>query len=89
MLSDMGINVVDSEEAEEAPAADDNASDEEGEVAESTGTAVAKTTTTREPTDRTDDPVRMYLREMGSVELLSREGRNRHRQAHRGRSPRR
>ncbi len=74
MLSDMGINVVDSEEAEEAPAGDDGASDEEGEVAESTGTAVAKTTTTREPTDRTDDPVRMYLREMGSVELLSREG---------------
>lgn len=73
MLSDMGINVVDSEEAEEAPA-DDNAAEEEGEVAESTGTAVAKTTTTREPTDRTDDPVRMYLREMGSVELLSREG---------------
>jgi RNA polymerase, sigma 70 subunit, RpoD len=55
MLSDMGINVVDSEEAEEAPA-DDNAAEEEGEVAESTGTAVAKTTTTREPTDRTDDP---------------------------------
>ena len=74
MLSDMGINVVDSEEAEEAPAVDESPSEEEGEVAESTGTAVAKTTTTREPTDRTDDPVRMYLREMGSVELLSREG---------------
>ncbi|PIO96946.1 RNA polymerase, sigma 70 (sigma D) factor [uncultured Pleomorphomonas sp.] len=74
MLSDMGINVVDSEEAEEAPAVDDTASEEEGEVGEATGTAVAKTSTTREPTDRTDDPVRMYLREMGSVELLSREG---------------
>ncbi|WP_370677040.1 RNA polymerase sigma factor RpoD [Pleomorphomonas sp. PLEO] len=74
MLSDMGINVVDSEEAEEAPAVDESPSEEEGEVAETTGTAVAKTTTTREPTDRTDDPVRMYLREMGSVELLSREG---------------
>ena len=74
MLSDMGINVVDSEEAEEAPAGDDAASEDEGEVGEPTGTAVAKTTTTREPTDRTDDPVRMYLREMGSVELLSREG---------------
>ncbi|WP_287264017.1 RNA polymerase sigma factor RpoD, partial [Mesorhizobium sp.] len=36
--------------------------------------AVAATTTKKEPTDRTDDPVRMYLREMGSVELLSREG---------------
>ncbi len=73
MLSDMGINVVDSEEAEESPA-EEAASEEEGEVGEATGTAVAKTTTTREPTDRTDDPVRMYLREMGSVELLSREG---------------
>ena len=40
----------------------------------STGTAVAPTTTKKEPTDRTDDPVRMYLREMGTVELLSREG---------------
>src|SRR5690606_26138323 len=38
-----------------------------------TGTAVA-TVAKKEPTDRTDDPVRMYLREMGSVELLSREG---------------
>lgn len=73
MLSDMGINVVDSEEAEEAPAEDGN-NEESDEVAETTGTAVAKTSTTREPTDRTDDPVRMYLREMGSVELLSREG---------------
>jgi RNA polymerase primary sigma factor len=73
MLSDMGINVVDSEEAEE-PVADDTPGEEEGEAGEPTGTAVAKTTTTREPTDRTDDPVRMYLREMGSVELLSREG---------------
>ncbi|RUV88764.1 RNA polymerase sigma factor RpoD, partial [Mesorhizobium sp. M1A.F.Ca.IN.022.07.1.1] len=44
------------------------------ELAEQTGTAVATTTTKKEPTDRTDDPVRMYLREMGSVELLSREG---------------
>ena len=69
MLSDMGINVIDSEDAEEGEAADG-----EGKaiVAQS---AVAKTeTTTREPAERTDDPVRMYLREMGSVELLSREG---------------
>ncbi|WP_181708528.1 RNA polymerase sigma factor RpoD [Chthonobacter rhizosphaerae] len=72
MLSDMGINVVDNEEAEseEEPAG----ADEGDELAESPGTAVARTTTTREPADRTDDPVRMYLREMGSVELLSREG---------------
>ena len=68
MLSDMGINVIDSDEA-----------DAEGEGGEgkavATQTAVAKpATTTREPAERTDDPVRMYLREMGTVELLSREG---------------
>jgi RNA polymerase primary sigma factor len=70
MLSDMGINVIEEEEAEEAQA-DDNR--EGGEVVEAGPTAVAKTPA-KEPTDRTDDPVRMYLREMGSVELLSREG---------------
>ncbi len=73
MLSEMGINVIEADEVEEADESGD-AEEEAGELAESTGTAVAKTTTTREPTDRTDDPVRMYLREMGSVELLSREG---------------
>ena len=72
MLSEMGINVIEADEVEEA---DESADEEEaGELTESSGTAVAKTTTAREPTDRTDDPVRMYLREMGSVELLSREG---------------
>ncbi|UOM33087.1 RNA polymerase sigma factor RpoD [Acuticoccus sp. I52.16.1] len=70
MLNDMGINVVENgEEAEEE--SDDN--DESRELAGASPKAVAKTTT-REPTERTDDPVRMYLREMGSVELLSREG---------------
>ncbi|TCL74824.1 RNA polymerase sigma factor RpoD [Rhizobium sp. BK251] len=80
MLSDMGINVVEDEEAEEAGMAggddDDAGGDEEGEggeLAPSSGTALA-TAKKKEPTDRTDDPVRMYLREMGSVELLSREG---------------
>ncbi|WP_067335293.1 RNA polymerase sigma factor RpoD [Stappia indica] len=68
MLSDMGINVIEEEEAEEA-----QADDQGGEIVEASPTAVAKTTA-KEPTDRTDDPVRMYLREMGSVELLSREG---------------
>ena len=72
MLSDMGINVIESEEAEEN---DENKDGNGGDLVEATtSTAVAKTTTTREPADRTDDPVRMYLREMGSVELLSREG---------------
>ena len=72
MLSDMGINVVEEEESEEASAANENESTGT-EVATTGGTAVA-TTRKKEPTDRTDDPVRMYLREMGSVELLSREG---------------
>ncbi len=77
MLSEMGINVVDAEDAEEAEKEGADAPDEEesegGELVETTrSTAVA--TRTSEPSERTDDPVRMYLREMGSVELLSREG---------------
>ncbi len=77
MLSDMGINVVEDEEVGEEAEAPDNSADAEedaNELAEQTGTAVAATPAKKEPTDRTDDPVRMYLREMGSVELLSREG---------------
>ncbi|GLS42094.1 RNA polymerase sigma factor RpoD [Methylobacterium brachythecii] len=83
-LDDMGIRVIESEETEETTAdkkPNGEASDEEeaaegGEVAEAgpTRAVAVATTTTKEPTDRTDDPVRMYLREMGSVELLSREG---------------
>ncbi|RYC11977.1 RNA polymerase sigma factor RpoD [Ciceribacter ferrooxidans] len=76
MLSDMGINVIEDEEAEEAASDDDDGGDdgeEGGELAPTAGTALA-TAKKKEPTDRTDDPVRMYLREMGSVELLSREG---------------
>src|SRR5690606_1472675 len=79
MLSDMGINVVEDDEAEEATSDDDDSSDdadgesEGGEGATTSSTALA-TAKKKEPTDRTDDPVRMYLREMGSVELLSREG---------------
>ena len=76
MLNDMGINVIEDEDVEEAAAPDDDSDDEEsdgGEIAPATGTALA-TAKKKEPTDRTDDPVRMYLREMGSVELLSREG---------------
>ncbi len=76
MLSDMGINVVEDDETGEEPEAADTAADAEddaNELAEQTGTAVAAVAK-KEPTDRTDDPVRMYLREMGSVELLSREG---------------
>lgn len=78
MLSDMGINVIEDEDAEEAAPGEDDGGDDDnesegGELAPSGGTALA-TAKKKEPTDRTDDPVRMYLREMGSVELLSREG---------------
>ncbi|WP_374633206.1 RNA polymerase sigma factor RpoD [Ferrovibrio sp.] len=67
MLSEMGITIVESEEQEDAPAEKEEA---EGEAeAEASETAGPKA-----EADRTDDPVRMYLREMGSVELLSREG---------------
>src|SRR6185503_1335483 len=69
MLSDMGINVIDTDEAEEA---EEGAGDAPKTVA--TVTPIAKAETKAEPAERTDDPVRMYLREMGSVELLSREG---------------
>ena len=73
MLNEMGINVVEAEEAEEAD--DDEDDDEEtgSELVEATSKSLAKSTKSV-PSERTDDPVRMYLREMGSVELLSREG---------------
>jgi RNA polymerase primary sigma factor len=75
-LSEMGINVVESEDdvedsEREQEAGDDG--DEDGERAAGSK-STALTTTTKDRYDRTDDPVRMYLREMGSVELLSREG---------------
>jgi RNA polymerase primary sigma factor len=66
MLSEMGVNVVEAEEDAETA--------EGGEVAVREETAVAETAAKESSFDRTDDPVRMYLREMGSVELLSREG---------------
>src|SRR5476651_362725 len=77
MLNEMGINVVDNEDAEEAEKDGAEGAEEEeaegGEVAE-TARTTAVATRSSEPAERTDDPVRMYLREMGSVELLSREG---------------
>ncbi len=75
ILNEMSINVVEAEEADEAEeeAAPEEEEAEGGELAEPVA-AKAVATRTSEPTDRTDDPVRMYLREMGSVELLSREG---------------
>ncbi|PKP76086.1 MAG: RNA polymerase sigma factor RpoD, partial [Alphaproteobacteria bacterium HGW-Alphaproteobacteria-3] len=76
MLSEMGINVVENDEAEDSQEGGGEAaeSDDEDGDEEPTGKAAATTTTTSSALDRTDDPVRMYLREMGSVELLSREG---------------
>ena len=68
MLSEMGINIIEDEELED---------EEKGatDLVAATGTKdVAVSTGENEKLDRTDDPVRMYLREMGSVELLSREG---------------
>jgi RNA polymerase primary sigma factor len=73
MFSDMGINVVDEDEVEETEVEKDE-EDQGQEVAQSSSTAVSTTSNTKAGSDRTDDPVRMYLREMGSVELLSREG---------------
>jgi len=70
MLSEMGINVIEDEEAEE----DDAPKGATDLVETSSSREVAVATTETEKLDRTDDPVRMYLREMGSVELLSREG---------------
>ncbi len=68
MLSEMGINVIENDEAEEGETPG-------GELVEtSTSREITVSTTSAEALDRTDDPVRMYLREMGSVELLSREG---------------
>ncbi|NJL07767.1 MAG: RNA polymerase sigma factor RpoD [Methylacidiphilales bacterium] len=80
MLNEMGINVIEAEEAEaeEQPEAEPPAEEEEpdgGELVEtSSARTPARSETKSEPSERTDDPVRMYLREMGSVELLSREG---------------
>ena len=75
MLNEMGINVVDNEEAEEGEAEEEPAEEAEGgELVEAARPTAVVAVKTSEPTDRTDDPVRMYLREMGSVELLSREG---------------
>lgn len=72
-ISDMGINIVESDEDVQEEA--DAEPDDEVDVSTGTGSvsnpAIEKK---KEIVDRTDDPVRMYLREMGAVELLSREG---------------
>jgi RNA polymerase primary sigma factor len=77
MMNEMGINVVENEEAEnddeEGREEPEEEESESGEIVEVTAKPLAKSEA-KEPAERTDDPVRMYLREMGSVELLSREG---------------
>jgi len=72
MLSEMGINVAENDDSddEEKQEEEDETDNELVEVTSKAVTEVKKS----EPGERTDDPVRMYLREMGTVELLSREG---------------
>jgi RNA polymerase primary sigma factor len=75
VFSEIGVNVVEIEEAEQ----EEEAREEPEEEPEAEGRELVEVqhkvpAKAKEPTERTDDPVRMYLREMGSVELLSREG---------------
>src|SRR5579864_4656510 len=74
-LSERGVTVVENEEAgeDEEDEQPEAAADDEVDPLDDGGPRPAAATK-KEPTDRTDDPVRMYLREMGAVELLSREG---------------
>jgi RNA polymerase primary sigma factor len=75
-ISEMGVNVVESDEDAQEEDGDNEAEDaqpdEDEADAEAAGHVPEKKK--KETTERTDDPVRMYLREMGAVELLSREG---------------
>ncbi|CAH1656699.1 RNA polymerase, sigma 70 (sigma D) factor [Hyphomicrobiales bacterium] len=76
-LNEMGINVIESEEADDSNSEGESEEEEAegGELVEQARPSVpVKVEKASEPAERTDDPVRMYLREMGSVELLSREG---------------
>src|SRR6476659_6924650 len=78
-INDMGVQVVENEEKgeddeeEQDSDSDTPAAEDEVDPLDDGGPRPAAATK-KEPTDRTDDPVRMYLREMGAVELLSREG---------------
>ncbi|WP_298243347.1 RNA polymerase sigma factor RpoD [uncultured Bradyrhizobium sp.] len=73
MLSDMGINVTEADDSEGEEEKDEGEDETDNELVEVTQKAVTEVKKS-EPGERTDDPVRMYLREMGTVELLSREG---------------
>src|SRR6516164_8894294 len=78
MLNEMGINVIETEEVETEETSEEAREEPEEEESEGELVEVARSTPAETkksaPGERTDDPVRMYLREMGSVELLSREG---------------
>ncbi|MGI4731713.1 MAG: RNA polymerase sigma factor RpoD [Janthinobacterium lividum] len=77
-LNEMGVNIVENEEAgedgDEPARADDDDEEAAPDPADADVTAPVAEVKKKETIDRTDDPVRMYLREMGAVELLSREG---------------
>ena len=83
-LSDMGVQIVENEEEGEAEAEQESEVEEISAVSDDDNDDAAGPVAKKEPTtnvtkklaagERTDDPVRMYLREMGQVELLSREG---------------
>src|SRR5262245_22096553 len=78
IFSEMGVNMLETEEPSEdgeepREESDEEAESESGDLVEVPQKVPAKSEA-KEPTERTDDPVRMYLREMGSVELLSRQG---------------
>jgi len=76
-INEMGINIVENEEAgEDGDSADDGGDDDDNEPVDAGDGSPTppEAPKKKETVDRTDDPVRMYLREMGAVELLSREG---------------
>ncbi|MBA4047627.1 MAG: RNA polymerase sigma factor RpoD [Sphingomonas sp.] len=73
-LNEMGVNIVENDDAGEDAEADDKDDEEIESVDTAEESAPALEAKKKETVDRTDDPVRMYLREMGAVELLSREG---------------
>ena len=78
MFSDMGVNVIETKETEPEETPQDVKEELEGEESGGELMDVQRSTPAEtkrsEPGERTDDPVRMYLREMGSLDLLSREG---------------
>ena len=81
-LSEIGVNVVETKGAEleedeketESREESEEAAEGENELVEAQQGSIPAKSTAKEPVERTDDPVRMYLREMGSVKLLSRDG---------------